>query len=235
LASSEAYRLGRAFVEAWASGALETELLPGASAAGLRELRHTLAAAVAALQASGVDLGIETRDLNPDETTARRWCWVEPWILMSQDEDLLLMDEHLIVPLLDEAAANCPKRDYVLSVVEHGIRDGAHHQLRHGPDALAAYFAKAADWVVHARAARAADLTAYCERLASYASPGPVDAEGARVRGSDLTRCHPDPDVHVDRKGNAWVARVSSSGATALLSIDVSTGVMWMGPAAGRR
>jgi hypothetical protein len=40
-------------------------------------------------------LEFEWGGTNVDEAAARRWCWIEPWVLFSQDEDLFIVREIL--------------------------------------------------------------------------------------------------------------------------------------------
>ena len=75
------------------------------------------------------DFDIEYEREGRTERELRRWCWAEGWLQMSQDEDLLLMDADQAPPLLDEARRGCPKRDYILGIVEHGLRDAFHRVL----------------------------------------------------------------------------------------------------------
>ncbi|APR76150.1 Hypothetical protein A7982_01497 [Minicystis rosea] len=159
-----------------------------------------------------------------------RWCWAPAWTFCSQDEDLLVMSDGCVAPLLEEARAGCPKRDYVISIVEHHARDRAHGHLWNNAAGLDAVLAKVRDWIVLSRDAGAVELTAYLERLASYAEPRRVSREEAITRVFDLRRC--DPERHrapeVSLSGGQWVARFDwlVVGA-ATLHIDVESGRMW--------
>ncbi|HEU4410675.1 MAG TPA: hypothetical protein VFS43_35800 [Polyangiaceae bacterium] len=97
------------------------------------------------------------RDLT-GETDLRRWCWVPGWVGSSQDEDLLIMSDANVAPLLDEAREGCTKRDYVLKIVEHHARDSAHHALWDGAKHLPDVLARCRSWAPAARAARAEGL-----------------------------------------------------------------------------
>jgi len=225
---AEAAPLARAIVGAWVDGSLELEHVPGLrDVEQLRALRHMLAALAATLGSAGFDLDIVTGNPGIDETSARRWCWIEPWALIEQDEDLFLMDEKFYIPLLEEVGARCPKGDYAMSIVEHGIRDHTHAVLRKDPQALREHLAATSRWIPIARRARAPELAAYCERLAGYADVARVDEEGARDRGRDLSSCSPTPHPFVARRDDVWLVDISRrEPRTEALAVEVGTGKM---------
>jgi hypothetical protein len=226
LAPNETAKFAAELVRAWALGDLERAL--NSSATELSALRHQLAATVSALEAAGFELEYVSDELPVDDAAARRWCWIVPWLLMEQDEDLLLMEEKFFPGLLDECAAGCPKREYVLDLVSHAVRDDAHATVGNGALRLREHLAQAAEWVVPARRAQAKELAEYCERLTSYARLRVVDAEEAAQRGRDLRRCSPPPSApHVERRGPHWLVDISSSRpCEEALVIEVSTGMM---------
>jgi hypothetical protein len=195
--------LGTWLVREWIEGRLEPRLLAApANQAARTVLRRQLAAAVTAL---GVDeLDIEWGG-QLDDVIAARWCWIRPWSLMSQDEDLLLMADDFVAALLGEASAGCPKRDYAISIVQHHVRDQAHAALARGSDAVRSRLHELAVFTAPARAASASELVAYLERLASYARPRKLTELDARARILDLggvTRPRP----------SSWCARAVSGG-----------------------
>lgn len=198
--------VANAVVEAWMEGRLEPQLCPRPTRRALSELRHALAATVATLRAAGWHGRWERFDGTIDEGTARRWCWIEPWLLMSQDEDLFLMEDGLVVPLLEEAADGCTKRECALAIVAHHARDRARAALDLDDAAMRATLAASATWFAAARAARAPDLAAYLERLAGYAEPRPVTEEDARSRAFDLSRCAAPTSVQITRRAQEWIA-----------------------------
>jgi hypothetical protein len=161
------------------------------------------------------ELGFQSAEGCPNTWTFpsfRLWAYAWEWALLSQDEDLLLMQENFIPWLLAIAAEpDCPKSGYGLQVVAHWARDGAFYEV--GKPGFAAFVRKAS---AHEQAARTAGdlrLADYLARLGSYADPHAVDEAAAMQRGLDLTRCYePSPDaVAVTRQGDAW--RVTLPGA----------------------
>jgi len=164
------------------------------------------------------------------ESDVRRWCWAPGWSLIEQDEDLMLMDDAFVEPLLEEARERCTKRKYVLGIVAHHVRDSAHHAAWQGSDALEDRLRLARNWRPLARSAEAPDLVEYLERLAGYAERRKVTREEVDTRVFDLRRCH--PDVHlvpvVERKGREWIARLDRAGTTeGRLMVDAGSGRMW--------
>jgi len=143
--------------------------------------------------------------------TLRLWAYTEGWELERQDEDLILMQDVLVPDLLEIAAErDCPKRRYLLNVVEHWARDGAHAAV--GTDAFADLTTRLARLEEPARAAGDDALADYLRRLAGYGRPARVDREGAERRGADLTRCAPRPaDLRVTPEGRHWVVVLPGS------------------------
>jgi hypothetical protein len=200
-------------LDAWVEGEVYAILDPGAPSP--RSLDRRLAAVFA----TALDLQLDTRIRGAsDESSVRRWCWIEYWILSEQDEDIFLMDEPCLPWLLDEAGAGCAKRDYALSIVGHSVRDAAHASLKRD---FRNHVRRAVGLLPLARAADAPDLVAYLERLARYAQPGKVDENEARSRVSDLTRCAAPAQVSVARHRDRWTGPFG-------LTIDGHTGEMWI-------
>jgi hypothetical protein len=203
-------------IRAWIDGEVYAALGPGELAPG--PIDRSLAAlldAVADLVPSRI---IEPR--TPDDSTVRRWCWIRPWDIFGQDEDILLLDAEYRPWLLEEAAAGCPKRDYALEIVAHGVRDDCRiaveddfREHAHGLLAL----------VPLARNAGAVDLVDYIDRIQRYAKTGPVAEAEARSRIHDLTMCRPPAEVALRRRGGLWVGPVDPHNA---LVIDAGTGAM---------
>ena len=213
-------------------GLLEPRLLVRARSAGdadvsaLRKLRAELADGVAALGDPDT-LTIEWGPGPLDDATARRWCWVVPWILFSQDEDLFLMADDLVAPLLEEAGAGCPKRAYVFSIALHHVRDQANAALRNGSGAVRARIRELVRFRQVGVDAGHETFVAYLDRLARYERPGKVDREGACARVSDLWRCHAPPAATVEAAGNEWRAQSSTTPAhEEWIVIDAKTGAM---------
>lgn len=227
LSDAKKYEVGAWLVREWIEGRLEPRLLrdPRDDAA-LTKLRGELAAVIAAL--GGRDaLELEWGGLNVDDVEARRWCWIEPWILLSQDEDIFLMSDHLVVPLLEEVRSGCTKRRYVIAIVAHHVRDQAHASLREGPNAVRQRIGELSRFGTPARAAGADELVAYLERLESYARPQKVPRQDALARVSDLWRCHAPPTVEIEGRGSEWRAKVSTApGREEWIVIDAKTGAM---------
>lgn len=158
----------------------------------------------------------------------RRWAWQPRWYLMSQDEDLLLMDDALVPHLLDLARERrTPKRDYILEIVAHHARDTCTHAVwwaREIPETLT----RVAAWAPAARSADAPDLAAYLERLGSYARPAPVDRDGALQRLLDLARCSPPQprEVALRAVAEGWTGSLKHSAGNKRIRIDARTGAI---------
>lgn len=173
--------------------------------------------------------GLDVECDAPSDADIRRWCWIDGWHLMSQDEDLLLMDDALVPLLLEEVGEGCTKRDYVLAIVGHHARDSAHHALWDGAKRLAARLRRIARWAPLAKAVGADELATYLDRLGGYAKPRKVDEADIRQRVFDLRRCSPDegrrPSPH--REGRYWVARLDRANISeGYLVVDADTGRM---------
>lgn len=157
----------------------------------------------------------------------KRWAWSPRWNLCDQDEDIVFLFD---APqrLLALAEFGCPKRDYILGCVMHGVRDRAHAFVVHGTGPST--FEEAQSLIAPARAARAPELVDYFERLAGYATRGKVDRDGAIQRAHDLHRCAPPrtQDVEISLKGDLWAIHYVTPGAPlgAHLHIHRKTGVM---------
>ena len=155
------------------------------------------------------------------------WAWSPRWNLCDQDEDIVFLFD---APqrLLALAALGCPKRDYILGCVMHGVRDRAHAFVVHGTGPSP--FEEAQSLIAPARSARAPELVDYFERLAGYATRGKVDRDGAIQRAHDLHRCAPPrtQDVEISLKGDLWAIHYVTPGAPlgAHLHIHRKTGVM---------
>jgi hypothetical protein len=212
---------------AWIEGALRADFFPDEASPAIdrrigRMFQRLPEALVGALY---VDL------LASDETSARRWCWAPGWVLLSQDEDLILMCDELMVPLLEEVAAQCTKYDYVLEIVAHHARDAAHAALWK-PDAdvaLAEVAERIGGFLPAARAAGASRLVGYLERLVGYATRRHVKLEEAEQRVFDLRRCYEDKEraPAVVRRDRSFIAPMhSGTGVPDDLVIDVDTGRM---------
>ena len=217
--------LGAWLVREWIEGRLEHRLLTRPASQAIRTLlRRQLAAAITALGVDDMDV-----EWGPqvDDAIAARWCWIKPWILTSQDEDLFLMSDHLVAALLGEASAGCPKRDYAIAIVQHHVRDQAHAALTRGPDAVRGRLAELATFTGPARAAGASDLVAYLERLASYARPQKLTELDAHARILDLWRCHAPATVELERQGSEWRACVDSHPQVERwICVDAKTGAL---------
>jgi hypothetical protein len=163
-----------------------------------------------------------------DEGDVRRWCWAHgPYF--SEDGDGILDDEASIVPIFDEVRAGCPERASALGLVERNVRRHVHSALWKGEPELRQQLLKAGALVDPARAAAADELAAYFERLASYASVGKVDREGANQRVLDLRPPYSwpagEPELH--RKQGYWSAPFPEKGQRpGVITIQSSTGRM---------
>ncbi len=230
--SADAARVVRALRDAW----IDNHLAPSvwASVTG-RKLDRTLVdreigAVFAALDRRGIAPVPQWLERGASsETDVRRWCGITEWLLMSQDEDLLLMSDEWMVPLLEEASADCTKRTYALGIVAHHTRDSAHHALWDGAPSLVTTLGRFGDWLPAARQARAPELVAYLERLAGYARPTRVTEADARRRVLDLRRCASRDEIDPDlvRRGDEWVARFDRGNAIASdLRIHAGSGKM---------
>jgi hypothetical protein len=220
--------IGWWLVREWAEGRLEPRFLtdPADSEAQTRLRRH-LAATVTALGGRSLPGHEWWGDDEIDAEMAARWCWIESWILMSQDEDLLLMRDDLIEPLLEQFRLNCPKRGWVLAIVLHHVRDQAYGQLQLGAKEVQKKLVELARFVPAAKAAGAEELVAYLARLESYAAPRTVSREDATARASDLWRCHAPASVVVEASGTEWrVQDHMPAPYEQWIVIDAKTGAM---------
>jgi hypothetical protein len=210
----------------WAQGRLEPRLLPaGANTLELRALRARLTRALETARAAHA---VEYLVDHLDEVTVRRWCWVDAWSLVEQDEDLLLMDDALVVPLLEEAAAGCPKRAYAFTIVEHHVRDAAHASLRAGPEALRAQLRALARFLPAVEASGHDALAAYLRGLQGYAVRRAVSEEEARARIADLWRCHAPAAVTIDSSVRGeWRAQTAAApNGEEWIVVEAETGGM---------
>lgn len=159
----------------------------------------------------------------------RRWTWTREWTLLSQDEDLMVMEDALIPALLEEVGAGCTKRAYVASIVAHHARDKAHGALGRGAAVLAESLACAGAWAELAQRAGALAEAEYMTRLAGYRSVRVVDADDVTQRVYDLRRCYPDPArVPVVRAvGDRYQAQLVERPFQRTLHVERATGRMW--------
>lgn len=152
-----------------------------------------------------------------NDETLRLWAYIDDWYLMSQDEDLLLMDEFFMPMLLKIAAdTDCPKRAYILQIVAHGIRDNANAKA--GSPEFSHYIERVSTHISAATAAQADALATYLKRLQSYNEKGKVRKADATQRALDLNRCR-EPElseIQVVRKGKWWVVTLAGHSAKTL-------------------
>lgn len=224
----EAQGLVRELGLAWIEGDLGMSLFPDATS--ITEADRRMGRTWARLPSSLSEVIALERGLG-GETDLRRWCWVPGWVLLSQDEDLMVMSDHNVAPLLEEAREGCTKRDYVISIVEHHARDSMHHALWEGASHLTVMIERCRGWIEHARSAQAEGLVAYLERLSTYARRGPVQkSEEVAQRVFDLRRCSPERQSVpvVRRDGARWRAPFARANlAPGELVVELATGRMW--------
>jgi hypothetical protein len=215
-------------VREWAEGRLEPRFLTDPTdAEALTRLRRELAAAVTALGGLHLPAHEWWGDDGVDAEMAARWCWIESWILLAQDEDLLLMRDELVATLLEQFRLGCPKRRWVLAIVLHHVRDQAHAQLRAGPQEVRKRLVELLRFVPPAKAAGAEELVAYLARLESYVAPRRVSRDEAAARVADLWRCHVPATVIVEAAGDEWRVRDHMPAPyEQWIVIDAKTGAM---------
>jgi hypothetical protein len=215
-------------VREWAEGRLEPRFVTDAAGAeALTRLRRELAAAVTALGGSGLPVLEWWGDDGVDAEMAARWCWIEPWILLAQDEDLLLMNDSLVAPLLEQFRLACPKRRWVLAIVLHHVRDQAHAQLRAGAEEVRKKLVELSRFVPAAKAAGAEELVAYLARLERWVEPRKVSRDEAAACVADLWRCHAPASVVVEAAGSEWRVRDEMPAPyEQWIVIDAETGAM---------
>lgn len=202
----DAERVAHDWVSAWLDGAVgpgEWEALTGGGASdGPLRTMHLVWDAL-------VEDGLGPHEISrsADGRATERWAWSPRWILMSQDEDLMLFGQAR--SLLELAAdRSCPKWAYMIEIAAHDLRDQAHAFVTHGTrnDSNESPLTLAAQLAPLARRAGAPEVAAYFERLASYALPSKVDRDAVLQRAMDLHRCAPpqpeEVDVRVD--GDGW-------------------------------
>lgn len=218
-----AYRHGLLLPERWAE-------LTGAPPQRASDIDDAVRRLWDAFAAAGLAKPYRTEE-NPGRIRAglaRRWAWQPRWSLMSQDEDLLLMDDALVPTLLAAAAEpGVPKRQYLLEIVAHHARDSCCQAAYHGQE-LEATLRRAGGWAPQAREVGAPELAAYLERLGSHAVGGPVDRAGAEQRLLDLGRCQEPPRSALDLRAvdGGWEGWLILSGRNRRLRIDAATGRM---------
>lgn len=155
----------------------------------------------------------------------RRWCWSEGWILLSQDEDLMLMDDDKMPALLDEIAHRCPKADYVFSIVLHHLRDSAHQGCV--DNKLSQRLDQMAIWLPMLEAIAASYDIEYARRLLSYSQLRKVDLEAATQMVYDLRCCQPDRHnpVQLRSSKHGWECSFKQGNALpGTLEIEQATG-----------
>lgn len=203
-----AYRHGGLTRERWAA-------LTGAPPRAAYEIDDAVRRLWDAFVAAGLAKPVSIEDIHGAAASVRRWAWQPRWILMSQDEDLLLMDDALMPALLSAAAEpGVPRREYALGIVAHHARDTCAVAAWNGGD-LTAALVRAASWAPQARAVGATTLAEYLERLGRHAIPAPTDRDGALQRVMDLERCvAPAPDeVTLREAPDGWLGRAARTYA----------------------
>ncbi len=146
---------------------------------------------------AGLSKKYSVQAVGEDAGAIRRWAWQPRWILMEQDEDLLLMEDRLVPVLFAVAAVReVPKREYVLSIVAHHARDSCSAAFYRGAE-MTGTLRRVAGWAEGARAVGAEALAEYLERLGRHAIPGPVDRAAVVQRLRDVARCQEPPAEQV--------------------------------------
>ena len=110
-----------------------------------------------------------------------------------------------------------------------GVRNRIHHVLW-GESALDAELAEASGLLPLARFAKALELIAYLERLASYREVRRVPESEVAQRVRDLPRSRPGPEdvTGIERRGSAWcVPLVRANLRPGTLHIDAESGRMF--------
>ncbi len=172
----------------WRKGNLYDWLRSNSQCTSEIELDRVMGRWLAALDESLPDLQIEKSIESLGDV--RRWCWSEGWVLMSQDEDLLLMEDSNMPILLDEIAHLCTKADYAFSIVMHHLRDSAHQAC--AENKLPERLDQMAIWLPQLEAIAASYNIDYARRLLRYSQRRKIDLETATQMIYDLRRCHPD-------------------------------------------
>jgi hypothetical protein len=229
--AAEATRLARTLLRAYRHGALTParwEQLTGRPPVDDVEVDRAVARLWDVLAGAQVVPAYSEDAGDGSPAMLRRWAFQPRWCLLSQDEDLVLMDDAHIPVLLDLAAdRRVPKRAYLLEIVAHHARDSCSHAALWGRE-LPGTLARVAAWAPHARRSGGADVAEYLERLGSYARPGPVDRAGALQRLIDLGRCAPPTRaaVRLTERDGAWEGTLVHSGGNRRLRIDAATGAI---------
>jgi hypothetical protein len=195
LANNRVKRLAAAIAREWARGWLDSLLAGTRDPVALRPIRRVLAHTFSELrQRRGITPEIYLRPLVLDKETAHRWCWIQPWFMEQENEDLsfICFEPGFIQPLLEEAQAGAPKAAYAVSIVAHRIRDQAHGVLCEDCKNLPGHLAGLSSVESLARHCGFAELADYCGRLAAYSQRLPVGREEAIARALDLRCCSPE-------------------------------------------
>ena len=192
--------LARWLAASWIDGTLFD--LPGIGPESLT-LRELLAATLAAF--APIDDLIIAADPRTDSAVVRRWCWVEPWLLDDQDEDIFLTGVANVAPLLEEAGLGCPKAEYARSIAAHTLRDAVHGTLVYDTASLRSLLESYSTYLELARATGAQELASYLERLTSYARPRRMDKHSASQCVRDVCRCNDPGELTLHRRHGTYL------------------------------
>jgi hypothetical protein len=172
----------------WRKGNLYDWLRSHSESSSVVELDRVMGRWMAELDESLRDIQLQKSLNSLDEV--RRWCWSEGWIVLSQDEDLMLMDDDKMPILLDEIAHRCTKADYAFGIVMHHLRDSAHQACVE--NRLPERLEHMALWLPRLEIITDSYDIQYARRLFGYSKLRKVDLEEATQMIYDLRRCHPD-------------------------------------------
>jgi hypothetical protein len=193
-------RLAAEIASEWVRGELDSHFAGTRDPVALRPIRRVLAHTFSQLrERRRVEPMVYFSPRHLDEEATRRWCWIEPWFMEEEDEDLkfICFEPSFTKPLLEEAQAGAPKAGYAVSIVAHRIRDEAHGVLCEDRENLPRHLAGLASAESLARHCGFAELADYCARLVAYSQRLPVGREEAIARAQDLRCCTPRPPRHV--------------------------------------
>ncbi|MGC4089247.1 MAG: hypothetical protein QM756_15450 [Polyangiaceae bacterium] len=201
-------KLDRPLGDALAAGLLTNEHWRSVTGS---DAPHDFSVAFGALWGALNDAGLAREAIGEPKTwtfeLVRQWAHAAEWLLMSQDEDLILMVREELFPWLLQVAPEpaCPKRDYIFGVIAHWARDEAFAAL--GSDRFGGVLARIGALEPLVRQAGNGHVADYFRRSESYADEARVDHDGALQRAVDLNRCRrPTPEeVQVVRDGEHWL------------------------------
>ena len=208
-----------AIFETWARGTMPTDVLRGY----VGDFDDYDLVGDRLMEALGLD-DVEVVPRNDDRDDAaflRRWAYTAEWLLLHQDEDLVVAEFDLIRLVRAAAAPDCAKDEYIAQGAEDHMRNRLNTAAVKGPAALDAELEK-----LEAELAPLGDLddwpaTELLRRLRSLLQQPVADEHDARALANVLGRCCTrDTGKHiVETTGTGYrVSNIDSHSTTLYVS-----------------